>query len=75
MITTAEAILQHLRDLPETQQAEVLEFVTFLEARTAGKDRPEGDLAWSQLSLAAAMRGTEDEPSPYTLDDLKDSAR
>jgi hypothetical protein len=74
-MTTTEAILQRLKDLPEAKQAEVLDFVTFLETRTVRTTRPEEDLAWLQLSLAAALRGMEDEPSPYTLDDLKESFR
>jgi predicted DNA-binding antitoxin AbrB/MazE fold protein len=38
------------------------------------EDRIE-DEAWSRFSLASAMRGMEEEESPYTLDDLKETFR
>ena len=72
-MTTTEAITEYLRDLPESARREVLDFVQFLQSRRSRSlDRKE-DTAWSELSLASAMRGMEAEDSPYTLADLKES--
>ena len=71
-MTTAQAISQRVAALPEPAQREVLHFVEFLHARAEAASR-EGDAAWSEFSLASAMRGMEDEPSPYTAADLKAS--
>ena len=72
-MTTVEKIAQHLRALPEPTQQEVLDFVEFLTSRRQlRKDRDE-DAVWTELSLTSAMRGMEDEDSPYTLTDIKES--
>jgi len=71
-MTTAQAILERLKDLPDSAQQEVLDFVKSLESRWA-EIAQEEDVAWSNLSLASAMRGMEDEETPYTLADLKES--
>ena len=63
-----EKIQQHVQKLPASFQAEVLDFVEYLLAKV--RQREEGD--WSDLSLAFAMRGMEDETTPvYTRADLK----
>ena len=72
-MTTTEAILPHLESLPDSAQREVLDFVKFLESRRDELIQREEDAAWSHFSLASAMRGMEDEESPYTLADLKES--
>lgn len=74
-MTTSEAIIQHLKRLPEPAKAEVLDFIEFLQARAPKSAARREELAWSEFSLASAMRGMEDEDSPYTLDDLKESFR
>jgi hypothetical protein len=71
-MTTTEAILQHLQSLPDSARREVLDFVKFLEARRAELIQRDEDAAWSHFSLASALRGMEDEESPYTLADLKE---
>jgi len=63
-MTVAEQIVQHLNTLPETAQAEVLDFVEFLESRSNNAN-------WSGFSLTQAMRGMESEESPYSLNDIK----
>lgn len=68
-----EKILKHIQEMPESFQAEILDFVEYLESKIkkGGKiDREETE--WSELSLSSAMRGMEDEHSPYSLDDLKE---
>lgn len=72
-MTTVEAIFQHLKALPDSVQQEVLDFVKFLASRRTESGRGEEERAWSQFSLASAMRDMEDEEAPYTLADLKES--
>jgi hypothetical protein len=72
-MTTAQAIVKQLAALPEEAQREVLDFVEFIKARTAGQGAREEQTAWTAFSLASAMKGMEDEASPYTLDDLKET--
>jgi len=72
-MTTSEAIIERIKSLPDPMQQQVLDFVEFLESRRSGCDT--SDTEWNRFSLASAMRGMEDEESPYTLDDLKESFR
>jgi len=74
-MTTAQAIVEQLPSLPEDAQAEVLDFIEFIKTRKVGEGERRDDAEWATFSLASAMRGTEDEQSPYTLDDLKESFR
>lgn len=63
-----DKIQHNIQRLPAPFQAEVLDFVEFLLSKS--KHHEERD--WSSLSLASAMRGMEDEDTPfYTLADLK----
>jgi hypothetical protein len=74
-MTTVEKITQHVQVLPEPVQQEVLDFVEFLKSRRQiPKDRDENAM-WTELSLTSAMSGMEDEESPYTLTDIKESFR
>jgi len=74
-MTTTEAIIQRLQTLPEAAKQEILDFVEFLEARRYRSVVREEDVAWSAFSLTSAMRGMEDEDTPYTLADLRESFR
>ncbi len=60
-------IIQKMQSLPEDKQAEVLDFVDFLERKLAAEE----NRAWSEFSLTSAMRGMEDEEELYSLDELK----
>jgi hypothetical protein len=63
-----ERIHQYIQKLPLFLQAEVLDFVEYLIAKTERQE--EGD--WTNLSLVLAMRGMEDEATPeYAVTDLK----
>jgi len=75
LMSTAETIMQLLKSLPDSLQREVLNFVEFLQSRQKQAAARGEDRAWSQFSLASAMRGMEDEDSPYSLDDLKETFR
>jgi hypothetical protein len=71
-MTTMELIVERIRKLPEEKQAEVLDFVEFLDLKS-GSAAADEDLEWSLFSLAAAMNGMESEEEPeYTLADLKE---
>jgi len=64
----AEKICQRIQEMPESVQAEVLDFVEFIDL----KERGACEHAWSEFSLSAAMRGMEDEAAVYTESDLKE---
>ncbi len=67
-MTISEKIQQHVQKLPASLQAEVLDFVEYLLAKVGSREEED----WSDLSLAFAMRGMEDEATPlYTTADLK----
>jgi hypothetical protein len=68
-MSLAERIIQNVKTLPESKQIEVLDFVEYLRLRT----EKEENIEWMDLSLSSAMRGMEDEESPYSLNDLKET--
>lgn len=72
-MTVAQTIAQRVSALPEVEQREVLDFVEFLKSRREPAPRPESDASWAALSLAAAMRDMEEEATPYTAADVKES--
>ncbi len=71
-MTTIQAIVQRLQVLPEPVQREVLYFTEFLQSRIKEHKETQHCESWSSFSLAAAMRGMEEEPSPYTAGDIKE---
>ena len=63
-----EKIQQYVQRLPTSFQTEVLDFVEYLLMKTGRREESD----WSDLSLAFAMRGMQDEDAPtYTTADLK----
>ncbi len=68
-MSIAERINITVKMLPELKQIEVLDFVEYLQSRTEKEEYKE----WNDLSLSSAMRGMEDEHSPYSINDLKES--
>ncbi len=64
-----ERIIEELKSIPESDQTEVLDFVEYLKSK---KSRKEEDSKWAQFSLDSAMRGIEEEPSPYGIEDIKE---
>jgi Mg/Co/Ni transporter MgtE len=67
-----EKIIQHLQKLPESVQAEVLDFVEYLESKVGRHQNIQYERTWSTLSLSNAMRDMEDDQTPYSSDDLKE---
>jgi len=66
-----EQIQEYVVKLPVSFQTEVLDFVEYLIAKVERERLVEENREWSEFSLASAMRGMEDEETPYTLSDLK----
>ena len=64
-----ERILEQVKSMPELDQTEVLDFVEYLKSK---KWRKEEDSEWSRFSLDSAMRGIEEEPCPYGIQDMKE---
>mgnify|MGYP001616994215 FL=1 len=71
-MTLPEKIIQHLQKLPESVQAEVLDFVEYLELKVGRHQIIQDERDWSTLSLSYAMRGMEDEQTSYSPNDLKE---
>lgn len=72
-MSLSEKILKHIQEMPESFQAEILDFVEYLESKIKkGKKSDREETEWSELSLSYAMRDMENEYSPYSLNDLKE---
>ena len=61
-------LLESINRLPKSKQLELAYFVERL-MQTADSEE---ELNWSDLSLASAVRGMENEEFPYTINDLKE---
>jgi hypothetical protein len=71
-MTLTDKIHASVQKLPTAYQAEVLDFVEYLLAKTPRSTQDQDESLWSDLSLTVAMRGMEDEDTPqYTKADLK----
>jgi hypothetical protein len=64
-----ERIVEQLKSMPESAQAEVLHFVEYLKSKDSRKDE---EYEWGQFSLESAARGIEEEPSTYGIEDIKE---
>jgi hypothetical protein len=64
-----ERILEEVKSMPELDQTEVLDFVEYLKSKKGLKKE---DSEWSRFSLDSAMRGIEEEPCPYGVEDIKE---
>ena len=72
-MTLTDKIQAGVQKLPTAYQAEVLDFVEYLLAKTTRGAREHEESRWSDVSLTFAMRGMEDEDAPqYTKADLKE---
>jgi erythromycin esterase-like protein len=68
-MTTLEKILENLKTMPESTQAEVLDFVEYLKSK---EERRSDGYQWGKFSLDSAMRGIAEEASPYGVKDIKE---
>ena len=67
-------LIEKLQTLPAEKQAEVIDFVDYLAERFSV--RPDVD-TWSdrefaEMAMRQAIRGMEDDPVAYSMDDLKE---
>jgi hypothetical protein len=67
-----ETIFYKLSKLPKEKQNEVIDFIDFLSNKNTDIEIPDENIEWSKFSMAHAIRGLEDEPDLYTLEDLKE---
>ena len=65
----ADKIIKNAKELPESKQIEILDFIEYLRIKTERQK----NIEWSMASLSSAMRGLENEQSHYSLNDLKES--
>jgi hypothetical protein len=71
-MTITDKIQASVQQLPMAYQAEVLDFVEYLLAKTTQSTWEQEESLWRDLSLTFAMHGMEDEDVPrYTKADLK----
>jgi hypothetical protein len=74
----AELIHLRLQTLPPDKQAEIYDFVEFIASRAvvvaANTGMPDDWSAdeFSRFSMTQAMRGLENDPVVYSVDDLKE---
>jgi hypothetical protein len=68
-MSLADKIINNVRTLPESKQIEVLDFIEYLRVKTERQE----NTGWSDFSLSSAVRGMENEESPYSLKDLRES--
>lgn len=64
-----ETIIKHVHTLPKSEQAEAMNFIEYLQTKAEKREMKD----WTDLSLSSAMRGMEDEETPYSLEDLKET--
>ena len=68
---TIRIIIDHLDSFHDLVQLEVLDFVEFLKTRQMQyEERKTDEESWGDLSLESAMKGMEDEDTPYTSADI-----
>ena len=70
-MNTVEKIVGYLKTMPESKQNEVLDFVEHLKRSVRNHKKVTEDSEWEKLSLKSAMRGIEEEPSLYGIEDIK----
>jgi hypothetical protein len=68
-MTTLEKIFENLKTMPESAQAEVLDYIEYLKS----KEEHSGEgYNWGDFSLASAMREITEEQSSYGVEDIKE---
>lgn len=69
-MTILEKIVENLKAMTESAQVEVLDFVEYLKTK---ETRESEDRQWQRFSLDSAMHGIAEEPSPYGVEDVKET--
>ena len=70
-MTVKEQIIKHLEKMSIESQVEILDFIEYIEIKKDTIQNERED--WNNLSLSHAMRDMENEPSLYSLDDIKEA--
>ena len=68
----ADLISEHLEHLPGNMQAEVLDFVQYLEAKKLTQEAESERHESLQISLQNALKGIETEEVEYSAQDIKE---
>jgi len=63
----SQKIQSFIEKLPLAYEEEVIDFLAYLLAKAEREENQE----WSKISITYAMRDMEDEPSDYSVADLK----
>jgi hypothetical protein len=69
---TADRIQHCVEALPESMQEQVLQYAESLKSMIGESGADNENQQWSDLSLALALRGMEEEEPDYTEADLKE---
>lgn len=65
----SEKILTAVASLPESKQAEVLDFAEYIKSKMEKEEASH----WDNFSIASAMRDMENEDALYSVNDLKET--
>lgn len=68
-MTTLRKIVENLKTMPESAQAEVLDYVEYVKSKEAAGGE---SYNWGEFALESAMRGIAEEPSQYEVEDMKE---
>ena len=66
-MTLDEKIHRYAQKLPYSFQEELFDFVQYLLAKAEQQEKQD----WTSLSLTSAMRDMEDEPTLYSISDIR----
>ena len=66
-MTLDEKIHRYVQKLPYSFQEELFDFVQYLLMKAEQQEKQD----WASLSLSLAMRDMEDEPTLYSMSDIR----
>jgi hypothetical protein len=66
------SLYDHLKKLPESVQAEVFDFISYLERKNKERDDSTEELLWSEMSMENALSKVEEERTLYSEKDIKE---
>jgi len=66
-MTLDEKIYRYAQKLPYSLQEELFDFVQYLLIKAEQQEKQD----WTSLSLSSAMRDMEDEPTLYSISDIR----
>ncbi len=66
-MTLDEKIYRYAQELPYSFQEELYDFVQYLMTKAEQQEKK----SWNSFSLSSALRDTENEPSLYSISDIR----